>query len=497
MERTLRRSALLALLAGLAASCATAPGGSSGQRALGDKAGGPAAPIVLTLGTNDGPGDASGAYIEQFAADLARISGGLVTIETRHRAAGEDVVHYDQRVAEMVRRGDVDLGVVPARAFDELGVTSLQALQAPFLLTGDEALDAVVTGRLRDDLMSGLPAAGYEGLALWPDELRHPFSFGAPILKLGDFQGLSLLSPFARRSWDLMGALGARPQDPNDRTVMADGAEAGYRSTANVNRPGVITGNVTFYPKIQALIAGGSSFSRLDDEQQQFVREAAAATTAWVVEHRQHEDIAAATYCRSGGVVVLADASDRAAIEAAAAPVYADLEADPLTTRLIGEIRDIVVAPRIPPFVAYPCGSPATVSPTANASTAPGPTDDPAVLNGIYRADISEAFLVTAGINPSDAYSNGGIFTLTFKNGRFTHHLSRDDSTCTGTYTVRGSRVVVSCSFADGQTFSPLFSAGWTLADGALRFTQVEPPNDLLAQAMWGGKPFVRIADAP
>ena len=497
MERTLRGSALVALLAGLAASCAASPGGSSGLLDLGDKAGGPATPVVLTLGTNDVPGDAGGAYIEQFAADLARISGGLVTIEPRYRAAGEDVVRYDQRVAEMVRRGELDLGVVPARAFDELGVTSLQALQAPFLLTDDDAMDAVVAGTMRDDLLSGLPAAGYEGLALWPEELRHPYGFGAPILKLGDFRDLSVLSPFSRRSWDLMGALGAHPQDPNDRTVPTDGAEAGYRTTANVNRPGVITGNVTFYPKIQALIAGGSSFSRLTDEQQRFVREAAAATTAWVGENRQHEDVAAATYCRGGGVVVLANASDRAAIEAAAAPVLADLETDPLTKRLMGEIRDIVAAPRVPPFVAYPCGSLATASPTASASSAPEPTDDPAVLNGIYRADVSEAFLVSAGINPSDAFFNGGIFTLTFEDGRFTHHLSRDNSTCTGTYTVRGSRVTVSCSFADGTAFSPLFSAAWTLEDGTLRFTHVEPANDLLAQAMWAGKPYVRIGDAP
>ena len=163
MERTLRGSALVALLAGLAASCAASPGGSSGLLDLGDKAGGPATPIVLTLGTNDVPGDASGAYIEQFAADLARISGGLVTIEPRYRAAGEDVVRYDQRVAEMVRRGELDLGVVPARAFDELGVTSLQALQAPFLLTDDDAMDAVVAGTMRDDLLSGLPGGWLRG----------------------------------------------------------------------------------------------------------------------------------------------------------------------------------------------------------------------------------------------------------------------------------------------------------------------------------------------
>ncbi len=57
--------------------------------------------------------------------------------------------------------------------------------------------------------------------------------------------------------------------------------------------------------------------------------------------------------------------------------------------------------------------------------------------------------------------------------------------------------MTVSCSFAGGTTFSPLFSATWTLENGTLRFTSVEPPGDLLAQAMWGGKPYVRIGDAP
>ena len=134
---------------------------------------------------------------------------------------------------------------------------------------------------------------------------------------------------------------------------------------------------------------------------------------------------------------------------------------------------------------------------TAEPSAPLGPADDPSVLNGSYRADISAAYLESKGISPTEAYFNGGIFDLTFKDGVFSHHLDRDDSTCTGTYTISGPRVTVGCRFPDGSTFEPLFSADWALSDGELRFSEIEPVTYLLAQAMWGGKSFLRIGDAP
>ncbi len=108
--------------------------------------------------------------------------------------------------------------------------------------------------------MSGLPGAGYEGLALWPDELRHPYSFGAPILKLADFRGpvraLASLTPLLRPAGGARCAT-ARPDRPGADD--GGGAEPGSGPSANVNRPGIMTGNVTFFPKIQALVAGSSA----------------------------------------------------------------------------------------------------------------------------------------------------------------------------------------------------------------------------------------------
>ena len=496
MERTLRRTAAQLLLIALLVSACGAGGDSSNQPiSAGDKAGGRAA-TVLTLGWDGTPGDAGADYIEHFAAELDRISAGLLTIEIKHRAAGEGVVRFDQRIAELVHAGDLDLGLVPTRAFDELGVTSLQALQAPFLVTDDEAMDAVVSSAIRDDLMSGLPSQGYEGLALWPEGLRHPYSFGQPILTLSDFDDLSILAPVSKASFDLLQALGANPHDLGDAREDDDAAESGIRTIANINRPGVVTGNITFFPKIQMLVAGSPAFARLTDEERRLVRDAAAATSEWVAQHREHEDTAVATHCLGGGILVLAKASDVAEIVAAAAPVYAELEEDALTKRLIGEIRGIVEAPREQPaYVPESCGSLATA--TAEPSASLLPADDPSVLNGAYRADISEAYLVTKGINPNEAFWNGGIFTLTFKDGVFSHHLDRDDSTCTGTYTIRGLRLTAGCRFPDGATFEPLISADWNLSGGELRFTNVERRNDALAQAMWAGKPYIRIGDEP
>src|SRR3954468_20062103 len=116
MERTAVRTTAQVLFVALVVSACAAGGGSATSPdpvAVGDKSGGRAA-TVLTLGTNDTPGDASADYIRRFAADLDRISGGLLTIDIKYRAAGENILRYDQRIAEMVRAGDVDLGLVPA-----------------------------------------------------------------------------------------------------------------------------------------------------------------------------------------------------------------------------------------------------------------------------------------------------------------------------------------------------------------------------------------------
>ena len=59
--------------------------------------------------------------------------------------------------------------MIPSRAWDTEGVTTLQAINTPFLITSDSLLAEVVSGPLADDMMSGLDDIGVVGLALLPE----------------------------------------------------------------------------------------------------------------------------------------------------------------------------------------------------------------------------------------------------------------------------------------------------------------------------------------
>ena len=221
MELSARTRGLLAVVLSVASaacgtgqsgSCGSSPSSPGGEQGGGNKVGAREVSIVLKVGNNDFPTGAGSDYLAQFAAEVDRRSNGRVKVEPVG-VRGDGVLRFSQRLAEMVKEGELDLALVPTRAFDELGVSSLQALQAPFLLADDDAIDKVVLGPLAGDLLSGLPAAGYEGLALWPADLRHPFTHDRPILKLADFRGLQFAAAASRRSFDLLEALGAKPVD--------------------------------------------------------------------------------------------------------------------------------------------------------------------------------------------------------------------------------------------------------------------------------------------
>ena len=226
---------------------------------------------------------------------------------------------------------------------------------------------------------------------------------------------------------------------------------------------------------------------RLTQKSQEALRDAATATTTWLVENRETEEDAARWFCATGQPMVRAHDADLAAIVAAGAPVYADLEKDDMTARLIGEMRSIVSKLAEPVFAAKPCNLDALARP--DTTPTPGLTDDPSVLNGVYRADVSADYLRARGLSQVDAFNNGGIWTLTFKDGRFSHHLSRDGTVCEGPYTVIGSMVSVSCA-----TFDPLFTATWTLRDGALHVRPDGTFESALTAGAWG-QTQARIGD--
>ena len=111
-----------------------------------------------------------------------------IRIKPVYLAAGH-VAKFEPVVAQQAIDGDLDLALVAARAWDTVGVRTLSPLQAPFLVTSDELMAQVVADPIQDDLLAGLPEVGVVGLGLWPEGLRHPFGFGAPLNEPADYDG--------------------------------------------------------------------------------------------------------------------------------------------------------------------------------------------------------------------------------------------------------------------------------------------------------------------
>ena len=299
----------------------------------------PDKPITLRLAVSDAQGRPSEPYVLEFMDQVKNLSNGNITIEPTWDAGAEITPFFEQGVVKVVKDGQFELGLAGSRAWDGMGVTSFQALQAPFLITNDALAEAVASSDIATRMLDSLPSAGIAGLALWPEDLRHPFSMDPdkPILLPDDFQGLSVRAIPSEVSYMLIKTLGGNPMYGDDYQA----AESGLRQGASLSGTPTATGNVIFFPKFQVLFANGAALEKLSEGQRSILREAAVATQKKaIVEHPTEAD-AAAAWCADGGTVVMASDEQIAAFEAAAQPVFDKIEQDPLNAELIAAIREL------------------------------------------------------------------------------------------------------------------------------------------------------------
>jgi TRAP-type C4-dicarboxylate transport system substrate-binding protein len=482
MERTKTKTWKAVLAAAAAAlvlaACMSEPAG--------DKAGGDAAPLTLRLGTPDQQGFPASDDLEHFASTVNRLSNGQIQVDIVWEAQGPGVSRFDQRVAEMISDGELDMGLVPARAWDELGVTTLQALQAPFLIDSEALMNDVVTSDLVDKMLLGLRAADVEGLALLPETLRHPVGFERPFLSLADFAGAKIRAPFSNATFELLRALGAEPVDLAGeaftravRTGDVAGAESSLPLASRLPAAGTFTANITFFPKVNALVIGREAFERLDPSQRSIVRDAAAQTLDYVLETNVSAAEEVAQACTAGIAVTIAREEEVSTLEEAAQPVYARLEQDAQTRDLIDGIQEMknqLHAAAAPPQTC-------SLEPQGPDTE---PTDDLSVLNGTYRTTLTVEELETAGADHAAAVSNSGLWTITLVDGRYS-----DFAGCEASYSISGH--TFSLTWDQFTDCTGDFSAMWSLRDGKLRFTNVAA-TAAVDRAIWGLHPWIKIA---
>ena len=345
-----------------ALALAALPGcGGATQAGNADKAGGATAPVVLTIATDATADRADAAILRYFVHRFEDDSQGGVRLHIVYGAGGEATTSPEVRVGRLVRDGEFDLGWIPSRNWDYLGVDSLRALQAPFLITSYDLLDRVLTGPLGPEMLRGLRQAGVVGLALVPGELRHPGGLNHAFRGLSDFAGARLHVPPSRTTDALVHALGARPVHLSAGAGFTaysvgevDGKEFGYLDAFGQ----FVTANVTFFPTAHTLFANAKTFARLDGDRRAALRAAAAETLERATRAPPEENSLLRTFCRNGGRVAKATSSEQAGLERAARSVFAWLDRDPQTRKFIQRIRllkhslPLAQSPVVPPGCA-------------------------------------------------------------------------------------------------------------------------------------------------
>jgi TRAP-type C4-dicarboxylate transport system substrate-binding protein len=349
------RAFALLLLALAIAGC----GGSAG----GDKAGAGEPPMTLTVGSPDAEGTPGTEALRHFAAAVSDLTGGRVTVRLLWNVT--DGVAAEADVIRRVRDGELDLGWVGSRAWDGQGVVGFSALQAPFLVSDYDVMDAVMTSELPGEMLAELDRIGLKGVGLYPDQLRHPFGFRAPFLTLEDFAGAALRVPTSEVSDAVISALGATPLhlDGNAFGEAVDrGAVVGAESSIGnvmMGNAGILptgaymTMNLTFYPKLQTLFAASDRYSSLSADTRSGLERAASSTLAFLLgQDLEQGDVEA--FCEVGGSLVNSSPADLDVIAAAAEPVTRSLEADPTVADYIARIRELKASTTPAPLTVCP-----------------------------------------------------------------------------------------------------------------------------------------------
>ncbi|MFN2487109.1 MAG: TRAP transporter substrate-binding protein DctP [Acidimicrobiia bacterium] len=463
------------------------------------KAGGTALPVVLRIGTDDQPGRLGADQIEDFAGRVAEATSGTLTIEPVWQAAGVGADDWDQVVARMVVSGELDLGMIPARAWDTEGVTSLQAIHAPSLITSNEFLGQVVSSELADDLLAGLNEIGITGLALLPEGIRHIFLFGDPPPSLADLAGKVVRAPRSETTYAFFTALGANPDDLGGDDARFEqgiangsviGAESSYALTGTLPDGATAVGNVGLFPKVNSLVVNSAVFEGLSEEHQSALVTAAEETASWAVSTLPSETEAAAMFCRNGGRIVVDD-SQTAQLTSAAKVVIDALEVDSTTAALLAEIRALAVTAQPEPDVVA-CAPETAPAPVAGSSEA--------FPDGVYRTEVTLDSLLETGIDRPTAANHAGLWTLTFASGVLTvvdiNAASGSGVTDVGVYCIEGGRVELGIGINEPEpTCGDFWSAAWEIDADQLRFIDVRTGHgsDSLVAALFGDRAWTKI----
>jgi hypothetical protein len=323
------------------------------------------------------------------------------------------------------------------------------------------------------------------GLGILGGGLWKPIATEKPLMSPEDWRGISVVlgSPSNEESEAIL-ALGALPVDASRPSGGRTSSLRTYPFLDTREPVPYVTANVNLWPQPIGVIGGPDRLATLSSEQRgwldEAVRDAATRSTGLV-----NGDAGLLSHlCADGVRFANASAADLAALRAAFAPVYTDMEEqDARTKDFIAEIRRLKAETPPGDGLAIPggCTGPAPVPTQDPDSTDPGGTTTAVTpLDGIWDVTYSRDELIAARPDPSEVEpSNYGHFTLEFHRGDFSFWQTDNGHVewrLIGTYAVDGDSFaffVAPNQAGTGNHGPEVWRYRWSVYRGTLTFEKL------------------------
>jgi TRAP-type C4-dicarboxylate transport system substrate-binding protein len=467
----------------------------------------PAATDHATLDIAMTPGWDS--IVEPFIADVDQRSAGSVSVGIDYDwLDAHQQNDVEQQIVDAVASGELDLGLVGTRAFKELGLTSFDALTAPFLIDSYSLQEAVLNSDMTAEMLETLDQLGVAGLAVIAGPLRRPLSTEALVLGPLDFAGLNFHTFRSPTNAATVAALGAthtdvwgEARDSGLEDGSIDATENGLEWVVNNGRTTYATLNAAFWPATAVLVVNPDSLSELSTEQLDTLDASARQAFDTSTELASTDAELITQICASGKRFAEASADDLAALRDAVQPVYDVLDDDPVTAGHLEQI-EALAASAPPDELTIPEGCTGAASTPEDADVAG--TDDPSALNGSYRLDWTVDELMAGGAPEDIARGNDGGFVLTLRDGSFDQTWDNEpNDTCPGKYAVSGDRItmvatsdITEWDCGNDTLGVQLLDAQWSLTNDQLalsNFVRSDEPDITWWTSLYFSKPMSRV----
>lgn len=495
----MRRHAISAMVAtaGLVTTVAACNGGAT------DRTGGATAkhPVVLHVA------DAiSAEELQPFIDQVARLSKGSISLDVKAHWHGTSLTGEIELV-QALQAGQVDLGVVPVRAWPSVGVHSFDALNAPFAVDSVALERAVVSDSIAEEMLAGVRPLGLTGLAILPGPVRHPIGVSHLLVAPADYRASTIginPSSVAAQTFSALSATATpelfqgRPVDQLDGFEQQVSSVSGNRyDTDPRERPRTLTSNVSLWTRPFTIVANTKAFSRLTPEQRRVLEKASASAVATTAVHTLvSEKDSVDQLCRRGLLhFARATAGDLEKLRLATAAVVTALRDDAVTAHVLDRAQQLRIqdAAAIRAEPEPRCGQATTVTP-GHATSQP--------LDGTYVWTTTAQDLLAIGTPSQDVQENFGNNVVIVSRGRFAAS-GRNGTTCGyayGRFEVKGRRFTM--FYSDGFSNNgqganqpdELFTYGWSLFHETLTLSAV--PGALSPEPS-RAKPWLRVSTKP